>query len=76
MLIMLIARQQTISPTPIKRLAADLRFRFAHVLGQNGLGNRGMGDRSNENYWRRLVDRNVRFIISGLREVDLRDRGD
>jgi hypothetical protein len=71
-----IAWKQTVNPTPLQRLAADLSFRFAKVLRQNNLGGWGMDHRSIESYRRRLVDRGVRFVIGSLGEVGLRDGGD
>jgi hypothetical protein len=73
---MRIAPKQPPNPTPLQQFAVDLPFRFTNVLRQNGLGYQGMGDRSNQNDRRRLVDWSVGFVVSGFREIDLRDGGD
>ena len=73
---MRITRKQPVNPPWLQRLAADLPFRFTHASWQDRLRTRGMGNRCDQNYWRRLVDRGVRFVIGGLWEISLRDCGD
>jgi len=73
---MLITPNKWGSRLPIERLTSGAASCFTNVLWQNNRGDGG-ADRPGTRYRRRrLIYRDVNFVIERFREVGLRNRGD
>jgi len=73
---MRITRKLRVRPMPLQRLAADAPSRLTNALWQNSRDDRGSDQRGAGNYRKSLINWSFRFVIGGLRQVELRNHGD
>jgi hypothetical protein len=64
------------SRLPIERLTSGAASRFTNVIRQNSWGDVWADKPATRNCGRRLIYRDVNFVIGRFREVGLRNRGD
>ena len=73
---MLITPNKWDSRLPIERLPSGAVSCFTNVIRQNSWGDVRADKPATRNRGRRLIYRNVNFVIGSFREVGLRNRGD
>jgi hypothetical protein len=73
---MLITPNKWGSRLPIERLTTGAVSCFTNMIRQNSWGDGRADKPATRNCGRRLIYRNVNFVIGRFREVGLRNRGD